>query len=100
MKKIFKYLANDPRQDMTIKSLAMKPDVHAITQPSFARLNRAGRTTERLLTLGGIFMAVSTGGVGLVTLGLAAGAKAAGLAAGVAVSKIVNTTNKKLNPYG
>lgn len=100
MKKLLKYLTGEPKQDMTIKSLVMGKDMHAVTQPTFARLNRAGRTAERVVTLGGIFLAVSTGGVGVVGLGLAVAAKGVGLAAGAALDKTAKKANKKLNPFG
>lgn len=100
MKKIFNYLSKDPRNDMTLKSMVLKRDFHDTTQPSFAKLNRAGRTVERLVTLGGIALAFSTAGVGIIGLGLAVAAKGAGLVSGAGVSKAVQKINKKMNPYG
>lgn len=100
MKKLFNYLSKDPRNDMTLKSMILGRELHDTTQPGFAKMNRAGRTVERLVTLGGIALAFSTAGVGLVGLGFAAAAKGAGLVAGGSVSKAVQKINKKMNPFG
>ena len=93
MANLLEYFANEPKNDLTIKSLVLPSDVHHISQPSRCRLNRAGRLAERAITLTGIFLAVSSPLGWLTTAGVAIGAKAAGLIIGKGVDVAVDESH-------